>query len=164
MLYKTFRILDSIYLWLLGIGVGCIVALGMFAAPIIFRASSFLPHISVEHSGVLMAQIFLKCNAFFNFLACVIIVYELVSLLRARFFTHSIQRYLWTILGGINVCLIALFTLYYTPSILDSHLQTNMTDFDTLHKQSEFVFKALFVGLSALMIWRGVLGNPSQKV
>lgn len=164
MLYKTFRTLDSVYLWLLGIGVGCIVAFGMFAAPIIFRASSFLPHISIENSGVLMAQIFLKGNIFFNFLACVIIIYELVSLFAARYFAHSIQRYLWAILGGVNVCLIALFTLYYTPSILDSHMQTNMTDFDTLHKQSEFVFKALLIGLSALMIWRGVVGSHPKKI
>lgn len=163
--YKTFRVLDSVYLWLLGIGVGCIVACGMFAAPIIFKASNLIPALSVSDSGLIMGNIFLKCNAFFNILAVVIIVYEAISFSLCKAFAHSNQRRLWFVLGGISVIMIFLFTLYYTPFIMDAQSAGNLgtPEFDSMHKQSEYTFKILLVSLSALMIWRGILGsnNPA---
>lgn len=161
MIHRVFRITDSLYLWLLGIGIGCIVACGMFVAPSVFRASSFLPHLTITDSGMLMAQIFLKCNMFLNFLAGIIIIYEAITFLTAKRFKHSIQRRAWSLIGWISVCMIALFTLYYTPSILDfqATLQTGTAEFDSMHRQSELVFKALLFALSGLMIWRGVLGS-----
>lgn len=163
--YKTFRVLDSVYLWLLGIGVGCIVACGMFAAPVVFKASSFIPDFSIADSGLIMGNIFLKCNAFFNVLAVVIIIYEVISLAVSKRFAHSNQRRLWFVLGGISVIMIFLFTLYYTPFIMDAQSTGNLgtPEFDSMHKQSEYAFKILLVSLSALMIWRGILGsnNPS---
>ncbi len=103
-LYKTFRILDSVYGLMLGIGVGCIVACA-FAAATIFGASSFLPELSIGDSGLLMGKIFEKCNVYFNVLALVIIIYELATFFTARLFSNSTQRQLWLLLGGINVIL-----------------------------------------------------------
>ena len=159
-LYKIFRILDSIYGLMLGIGVGCIIACA-FAAATIFGASSFLPQLSIGDSGLLMGKIFEKCNVYFNILAIVIIIYELATFFTARLFAYSTQRQLWLLLGGVNVILIFLFTLYYTPYIMESQALGSFgtPEFDSMHKQSEMVFKILLFTLSSSAIWRGIIGS-----
>ena len=159
-LYATFRMLDAIYIFLLSIGVGVIIC-AAFSAAVIFQASSLVPALTLSDSGLIMGQIFLKCNYFFNFLAVVIIIYELLSSFYARFFAFAKQRRFWLLLGGINVMMIFLFTLYYTPYIMEAQaLDTiNTPAFNSMHKQSELVFKILLVTLSVSALWRGIIGS-----
>ena len=157
-LFKTFRVLDALYILLLGAGVGCIIAC-VFAAATIFKAGEFLPQLSISDSGLLMGKIFLKSNVFFNILAGVIIVYELLTFWSAQLFNFSNQRRFWALIGGINVIMIFLFTLYYTPYIMEAQALGNIAtpEFDSMHKQSELVFKILLVGLSVSALWRGFM-------
>lgn len=163
-LYRAFKVLDSLYLLLLGVGVGCIVACGAFAAPVVFRASSFLPELSLSDSGLLMGQIFLKCNIYFNVLAGVILVYELATFATAPLFTHTRQRRLWLLLGGISAMMIFLFTLYYTPYIMEAQRlnATATPEFSSMHKQSELVFKILLFTLAGSALWRGIVGSKGR--
>ncbi|MCX2716745.1 DUF4149 domain-containing protein [Helicobacter sp. MIT 21-1697] len=157
---KIFRVFDSIYILLLGSGVGVIIAC-VFAAATIFKAQGFLPQLSISDSGLLMGTIFTKCNVFFNILAGVIIIYELLTFWSAQLFELSNQRRFWTLIGGINVIMIFLFTLYYTPYIMEAQNLGNIAtpEFDSMHKQSELVFKILLVGLSVSALWRGFIGS-----
>lgn len=150
--YNVLRILDAIYIFLLSIGVGCIMT-AAFSAATIFTMSE------PEAGGAIMGQIFLKCNAYFNILAIVIIIYELISFVFAKAFQNVNQRRLWLLLGGINVICIFLFTLYYTPYILDAQAQglTHTDAFYAMHKQSEIVFKILLFTLAASALWRGIV-------
>ena len=101
-IYKVFQTLDVIYIFLLSIGVGCIICAG-FSAATIFQAANFVPDFTMSDSGLIMGLIFIKCNDLFNFLAVVIIIYEILSSLYARHFTHTKQRQFLLLLGGINV-------------------------------------------------------------
>lgn len=162
-LSKIFRVCDGVYLLLLGIGVGCIIT-SAFAAATIFSAGSYVEHLTIADSGAIMAQIFIKCNYYFNILAIVIIVYELMTFFSANAFANANQRRLWCLVGGVNVILIFLFTLYYTPFILEAQATNNLgTDaFASMHKQSEVVFKILLFTLSAHTIWRGIVGSRAR--
>lgn len=159
-IYKVFQTLDIIYIFLLSIGVGCIICAG-FSAATIFQAANFVPDFTMSDSGLIMGLIFIKCNDLFNFLAVVIIIYEILSSLYARHFTHTKQRQFLLLLGGINVIMIFLFTLYYTPYIMEAQaLNTIDTEaFDSMHKQSELVFKILLITLSVSALWRGIIGT-----
>lgn len=162
-IYKVFQTLDAIYIFLLSIGVGCIICAG-FSAATIFRAADFVPDLTRSDSGLIIGLIFIKCNYLFNFLAAVIIIYELTSSYFTRYFSHAKHRKIWLLLGGVNVILIFLFTLYYTPYIMEAQaLNTIDTKaFDSMHKQSELVFKILLITLSASALWRGIIGTRPQ--
>ena len=151
-IYKVFQTLDVIYIFLLSIGVGCIICAG-FSAATIFQAANFVPDFTMSDSGLIMGLIFIKCNDLFNF--------EILSSLYARHFTHTKQRQFLLLLGGINVIMIFLFTLYYTPYIMEAQaLNTIDTEaFDSMHKQSELVFKILLITLSISALWRGIIGT-----
>ena len=157
-LHSIFRTLDAFYVFLLSIGVGCIMT-SAFAAAAIFGAANSVPALSASDSGLIMGQIFLKCNNYFNFLAIVIIVYELAGFVFAKQFACSAQRRFWLLLGGINVILIFLFTRYYTPFIMEAQAQGTINNdaFSSMHKQSELVFKILLFTLSISALWRGII-------
>lgn len=98
-----------------------------------------------------MTSIFVKLNILLNFLAVVILFYEILS------FRVSNAR-IAPLLGLISIVLIFLFTLYYTPYILQAQSLgeegiANAT-FDKLHTQSVYVFKALMASLCLLFIVR----------
>ncbi|TLD96020.1 DUF4149 domain-containing protein [Helicobacter jaachi] len=162
--YKTIRALDALYLLLLGMGAGCIMTLAM-AASTIFKASAFLPQLSISDSGLLMGEIFVKSSMFFYVLAIVIILYELLTFFSAQAFTRSNQRRLWLLVGGINVIMIFLFTLYYMPYIMEAQsLGTVGTEeFNAMHKQSELVFKILFFTLILSILWRAIVGSTPRS-
>ena len=65
---KFFRIADVFYLLLLGIGIGGIIACGAFAAPVVFKIESFLPHITQYESGMIMGRIFMRLNVYLQIL------------------------------------------------------------------------------------------------
>lgn len=164
-LHQTFRILDAIYIFLLSIGVGCIMT-ASFSAATIFR-EPFVPELlSVSDSGLIMGQIFIKCNNYFNILAIAIIIYELVNAIFIRRLNYIKQRWFLLLLGGVNVILIFLFTLYYTPYIIDAQMLDNIgtSAFDSMHKQSEMVFKVLLFTLSIAALWRGIITDHTKTI
>lgn len=142
----------TLYLLCIGISLGSMLCSGVFTAPTIFRASSIVPELdmSLLQSGILMTSIFVKLNKLLIFLACFIIVYEILSLRK--------RERIAPLLGLISAVCIFLFTLYYTPYIL--HAQTLgedgiiTTTFHTMHVQSVYVFKALMISLCLLFILR----------
>ncbi|WP_233709961.1 MULTISPECIES: DUF4149 domain-containing protein [unclassified Helicobacter] len=145
--FKLF--LQTAYLWILGISMGSIIACGMFVAPVIFNAYSFLPDLGITQydSGILMTQVFLKLNTLLNFTAIIILVYELLAFnlsKRTSFFPLGINI--------INVILIFLFSFYFTPKIIEAQKQgaaaTATPEFATIHIQSEYTFKILLVMLT----------------
>lgn len=147
--------LSALYLWLVGLCIGAMVACGAFVAPIIFNAYTYLPDVSITQydSGILMTQVFLKLNWLLNFSAIMIIIYELLDFkasFRPSFFLLG--------LNILNVILIFIFTLYYTPHILSAQnmgaAYTATPEFENLHSQSEFLFKILLVTLSISFLWR----------
>lgn len=149
---------NALYLWLVGLCIGAMVSSGVFAAPIIFKAYSFLPDLGITQydSGILMAQIFNRLNILLNFSAIIIIIYELLS--------FKISSKPSVVLLGINalsVLLIFIFTLYYTPAILEAQgmgaAYTATPEFESVHIQSELVFKVLLLTLSISFFWRVIL-------
>ncbi|CAM3632311.1 MULTISPECIES: DUF4149 domain-containing protein [Helicobacter] len=141
------------YLLSLGITLGAVIASGALSAPSIFRAPALVPNLEMTlfQSGILMTSIFVKLNILLNFLAVVILFYEILS------FRVSNAR-IAPLLGLISIVLIFLFTLYYTPYILQAQSLgeegiANAT-FDKLHTQSVYVFKALMASLCLLFIVR----------
>ncbi|PAF52050.1 DUF4149 domain-containing protein [Helicobacter sp. 13S00477-4] len=159
----------ALYLWLLGLSIGAMVISGAFVAPIIFNAYSFLPDLGITQydSGILMTQIFIKLNYLLNFTAIIIIIYELLD------FKSSFKPSI--ILLGLNtlsILLIFLFTLYYTPNILDAQnmgpAYTATPEFEKMHSQSEYLFKILLITLSISFFWRVILLSlkpaPQQKI
>ncbi len=148
---RFFKIADLFYLLLIGVGVGCIVACGVFVAPIVFKIGDFITNFSQAESGIVMGKIFVRLNYFLIILAIVIAIYEILCFSGSKFSQYYSK--LWLILGLFNIVLICLFVFYYTPFILDTNnLQSE--DFVTMHSQSVLVFKILMFSLSVLFVWR----------
>ncbi|MDO7253037.1 DUF4149 domain-containing protein [Helicobacter cappadocius] len=157
-LTSLIQLISAIYLWLIGACIGAMIISGAVVAPIIFNAYSYLPSLGITQydSGILMTQIFIKLNYLLNFTAIIIIIYEL------SVFKSTIKPSI--ILLGINILsilLIFLFSLYYTPAILEAQnmgaAYTATPEFESIHTQSEMLFKILLVTLSISFVWRIVL-------
>lgn len=157
-LTSLIQLINAIYLWLIGVCIGAMIVCGAIVAPIIFNAYNYLPDLGITQydSGILMTQVFIKLNYLLNFSAIIIIIYELSA------FKSSLKPSI--ILLGINILsilLIFLFTLYYTPAILDAQnmgaAYTATPEFDSIHNQSEMLFKILLVTLSISFVWRIIL-------
>lgn len=109
-LFKLRPYFLTLYLLLIAVSLGAALASGAFATSSIFRAAEIVKNLEITtfQSGVLMTSIFIKLNVLLNILALYILIYEI--------FTLSVCRKKVTpLLGLINVILIFLFTLYYTP-------------------------------------------------
>lgn len=145
----------AFYLLLIGVTLGAIIACGVFSAPAIFRASMIVPNLEITlfQSGILMTSIFTKLNFLLNLLAVFILFYEILSM---RISGAKIAP----ILGLCSLILIFLFTLYYTPYILQAQSLGEEAianhAFDAMHTQSVYVFKALMVSLLLLFIIRAL--------
>lgn len=157
-LTSLISLINGIYLWIIGVCIGAMIISGAIVAPIIFNAYNYLPDLGITQydSGILMSQIFIKLNYVLNFSAIIIIIYELSA------FKASLRPSI--ILLGINilnVLLIFVFTIYYTPAIVDAQnmgaAYTATPEFDSIHNQSEMLFKILLVTLSISFVWRIVL-------
>lgn len=153
-LHRLSMFSTTLYLWILGVSAGVIITLGIFVAPVIFRAWSYLPELGISKfdSGILMTHIFVNSGYLLNVVAFFIIAFEILS------FRLGISRPLYIVFGGISVISIFLFTLYYTPYIIEvQKLGTEATSssaFNSMHMQSEWVFKILLFTLSALFFSR----------
>lgn len=152
-LFKLHPYFLTLYLLLIGISLGAALASGAFATSSIFRATEIVENLEMTtfQSGILMTSIFIKLNFILNILALYIIIYEI--------FTLSVCRKKITpLLGLINVVLIFLFTLYYTPFIVKAQSLGEESfyseSFANMHHQSVLVFKALMISLFILFIYR----------
>lgn len=152
-LFKFQPYFFTLYTLLIAVSLGAALASGAFSTATLFRASSIVPdlEISMFQSGVLMTNIFVKLNSLLNLLAFYILIYEILAL---RISGAKVAP----LLGFISVILIFLFTMYYTPYILEAQKLgeeaiANAT-FDAMHTQSVLVFKALMVSLLLLFITR----------
>lgn len=143
---KVLRFLDSIYLLLLGLSVGAIIACA-FSAPTIFRAGDILElPITQTQSGILMGKIFEKLNVVLYFTAGGIIIFEFIF---AKMFRTS--NVIIALSAGINLIMIFLFALYYTPYILSAP-DTQSSEFHSMHAQSVIVFDILLICLCVLFV------------
>ena len=143
---KIVRFLDSLYLLLLGIGVGAIIAC-IFSAPTLFRAGEILTlPITKEQSGVLMGRIFENLNIVLFIVAGGIIVFEFIV---AKMLRNS--SIVIVLSAGISLIMIFLFALYYTPYILSAP-DTQSPEFQSMHAQSVIVFDILLVSLCVLFV------------
>lgn len=155
-LFKLQPYFLAFYLLFLGVTLGALIACGALSAPSIFRAPAIVPNLEMTlfQSGILMTSIFVKLNILLNLVAVFILFYEILS------FRVSGAR-IAPFLGLVSIVLIFLFTLYYTPYILQAQSLgeegiANVA-FDSMHTQSVYVFKALMASLCLLFILR-VLG------
>ncbi len=155
---KSFMV---IYLAMLGIAMGVEIAAGAFIAPVIFFPQKYLGDGVLSHfqSGILMTQVFLKMNLVIGFVALYSIIYEVqVFMMRKNF------DFLSFILSFLMVVSTGLFLFYYTPFIVHAQqlgsAETTTEAFATMHKQSEWIMKALMVAQFGLFIRRSWL---SQK-
>lgn len=146
---KFFKLLQSLYLLLLGVGVGSIITC-VLSASVVFKAGEILDSnlIGIQESGVLMGLIFQKVNYMFLIMAVMIVVFELLAM---RVFRTSSM--ISTLSSGISVLMILLFALYYTPFILNAP-DTASVEFQSMHFQSELAFKILLVSLCVLFVNR----------
>lgn len=154
---KTFiNIISALYIWIIGVTIGALLSSGAFSANVIFYASDFGINLSKFESGILMTQIFLKLNILLIVVAFIIAVFEVFAL-RLSDNTKTIKIILF-LSGGISVICMLLFSLYYTPFIIEQQqigeatMQSN--DFNTMHQQSEMVANILFFSLSINMLFR----------
>ncbi|WP_456323153.1 DUF4149 domain-containing protein [Hydrogenimonas sp.] len=139
------------YLMLLGITLGASLCAGAVVAPVIFHADDILGGGILGHfqEGLIMTQIFLKMNWLVNITCVVIIVvegYHFIRFYRDRITFFSAFVTVWT---GF------MFTLYYTPQIVEFQRQGESIVenelFQKAHMASEWDFKIFVVALAILL-------------
>ncbi|WOE71151.1 DUF4149 domain-containing protein [Hydrogenimonas thermophila] len=139
------------YLMLLGITLGVGLCAGVFAAPVIFHADDLLGGGVLSHyqEGLIMTQIFLKMNWLVNITSIAILVAEGYHFL--RFYRDQITFYS----AFVTVWTGFMFTLYYTPQIVEFQKQgESILDnklFQNAHMMSEWDFKIFIVALTVLL-------------
>lgn len=145
------RGLSVLYLLILGAIIGAVGLAGMAAAPVIFHAGNYLPEatLSLLDSGRLMTEIFVRLNALVVAGIVLIVLHEAY-----RLFMQNRSSGIVYALSAVVVVCGALFVWYYTPYVVEaqqSGLEGVTTEkFDQMHRQSEMVFKVMFVAVIAL--------------
>jgi len=152
---KIFPHLHTVYLLTIGSSIGVLLALGIFVAPVIFKSHLLLPHLPLSHydMGIVMTQIFVKANFLLFMTACIIALFELYE---SRF--QAKKSSLSLLFGSLSIIAIFLFTLYYTPYILNTQRlgeeATQTEAFASMHAQSVLTFKLLALSLIGLFVSR----------
>ncbi|RDU62446.1 DUF4149 domain-containing protein [Helicobacter sp. MIT 14-3879] len=148
--------IKAIYIWLLGLSIGIIFSSGAFIASVLFYAKDFGIELEKFEAGILMTEIFSRINIFLLIIAFIITFYEILSLKLES--GYKAQKSILFISSLISVICIFLFSLYYTPYIIEQQkigeIAINTNQFLSMHKQSEWVFKILFFTLSFNLIYR----------
>lgn len=154
---KKIPLISIAYLLCIGICIGAIITTGVISAPIVFRMDSIIPELGATKfdMGIVMGMVFQRLNYVLNAMAFIIVVYELLNFGRG-----NRKDYFALVIGGINIVLIFAFTLYYTRAILSAQSQGAAAiatpEFDSLHTQSEQVFKILLVTFIISFIWNAI--------
>lgn len=143
------KVVLGFYLFILAFSAGMVLCIGILSAPVIFGMDLTLPELGVTKydMGVVMTQIFLRLSSYLNVLIFIIFVCEIFGV----FCVRNLHTYFCVFLGVLMIALIVAFNFYYTPSILSAQLkgplETVTQEFQSLHNQSEWVFKILFLAL-----------------
>jgi len=144
----------SIYLLLVAMTLGAVLALGIFVTATIFHSDSYLVGTMLDHynEGVLMAEIFRRFSYFISFMAFVVFLFE------ANEYKHG-RRDNWAMISAFFVISSAMmFSAIYTPKILAMQAlgaeATQSEAFEALHMGSEIDFKVLALALGVLFIRR----------
>lgn len=151
---QTEGIITGFYLVLIGISLGATLALGAFAAPVIFKASLFLSGATLDtyESGRLMSEVFRRYAHLLAFTLVMTALYEGWRLYRNERGYALIAAAAATLLSG------GAFVLYYTPEIISMHnmgIEATLTaSFDRIHHQAEAAFKVLSFALGVLLFLR----------
>lgn len=147
------RIIDTIYLILLGSSIGAILTMGIIMTSTIFNSEQYIgPILSNYQEGRIMAQGFDKFSSFLGFMGVVIMSYEMYS--------YKILQRDNTVMIATFIALscIGLFIGVYTPKILQmqekGELATQSIEFQNLHLGSELDFKILVITLSVILFRR----------
>ncbi|NWF66120.1 MAG: DUF4149 domain-containing protein [Campylobacterales bacterium] len=148
-MYKKY--INSFYLFVLALSIGAVFCAGALSAPVIFTASNYtIIDIDRFNSGLIMSEIFRRLNYLLNFNAFLILLFE-----GWNYLTFKRDKII-LISSFITVCCTLLFTLYYTPFILESLLlganKILTPQFEGMHKGSEIAFKLLFISLAVLFV------------
>jgi|GEM_PF-208856 len=139
------------YLMLLGITLGAGLCAGVFGAPVIFHADDLLGGGVLTHyqEGIVMTKIFLKLGWLVNVTCVAILVAEGYHFL--RFYRDQITFYS----AFVTVWTGFMFTLYYTPQIVEFQQQGESILgnelFQKTHMMSEWDFKIFVVALAILL-------------
>ncbi|BCD68237.1 DUF4149 domain-containing protein [Nitratiruptor sp. YY09-18] len=146
--------IDIVYLILLGVGLGYVLTVGVFVAPVVFHANDYIGTNLLNHyqMGLIMTAIFLKGNYFLNTLAIIIILRE------AYAYKIFDRDKIVVPAAGTAVLMIFLFTLYYTKQIVSMQALgesiVNDPVFQNAHKASELDFQLLALSLLLLLARR----------
>ncbi len=148
------KIYLGVYLLILGMLCGALLILGAIVAPVVFKAQAILPELSISsfEAGKLMAHVFARFNRILEFVGIMVLGYEIASFIWGkRFWVHLV---LGLIIGGLSL----LFVFYYTPYILHAQelgeVAIKSADFVSMHSQSEWLFRELFVLVCILFFVR----------
>ncbi len=153
------RSITVIYLMVLGMMIGIELAAGAFVAPVIFFPQTLLGEGILSHfqSGILMTEIFLRMNTLLLFVGLFSVLFEIIAWVSKA--NHKDRSAL--LLSLTAVVLAFLFIYYYTPFIQEAQakgaLQTATDAFRSMHKQSEWVMKALMMVQIGLFLRRGIV-------
>lgn len=147
---KLKRMMDMVYLILLGATIGGILAIGIIMTSTIFNSEAYIgPLLSHYQEGSIMSAGFEKFSYFLGFMGIVIFAYEM--------FSYKILQRDKTVMLATLVALstIGLFVGVYMPKILEMQAMgeeaTKSTAFENLHLGSEIDFKLLLIALLVLM-------------
>ena len=144
-----FRVVKSIYVWILGISVGILLGTIFIASPIILDSYRYLPELGITNfdSIVLVGMIGSKIIYPLNFVAIFIIIYELLS-----FRNRDIFSIFLLLLNALTVALIFILTLYYLPAILEMQSFGASTiaspEFNSLERERDIIMCALSITFS----------------
>ena len=148
---------DFAYLILLAASLGGIIALGAFAAPIIFHTDRLFTDevIDYYHAGMIMGEIFHRFSYWVYFLAFCVVVYEAVVYKMG-------QRDSVIFVSSVTVVFSSLmFSAVYSPKIISMQVlgieATQSNTFKNIHIASELDFKLLAVALLVLFVRRLML-------
>ena len=147
---KIKRVIDMIYLILLGASIGGILTVGIIMTSTIFNSEAYIgPILSHYQEGQIMVQGFDKFSYFIGFMGVVIFLYEMYSYKTRKSDKTVILATL------VSLCTIGLFVGVYTPKILEMQAlgaeATQSAAFQSLHQGSSLDFKILVFALIVLM-------------
>jgi hypothetical protein len=139
------------YLIFIGLLIGGILTLGIFATSVIFHSDIYFLSSILSHyqEGLLMSAIFNKFSLVIMVIIWFIIIYE-------GYDYKNGKRDVWVMVSAFSAILMALlFVAYYMPIILELQAKgseaTSTTMFQSAHQMSSLSFKLLALSLLSLL-------------
>ena len=146
-------IVFKLYLIMLGVSAGMILALGALSAPVVFHANDFLNESLLSHyqMGLIMSEIFDR----FSYILLVVTIF--IAMFEWRSFWYERDKYT-SMIVFIFLSTSFLFMFYYLPDILKMQAlgeeATQTKAFLGMHMGSELAFQVVLFALLALLFRR----------